>query len=79
MRNPGNEVAITLQPVLLFELTIIVNCQVPLNLPLSLILEHQQFERNSGKSHFCCKKTTVSIWTGLEPTNVRFPILSSNH
>ena len=27
------------QPVL-FELTIIVNCQVPLNLPLSLILEH---------------------------------------
>ena len=28
------------QPVLLFELTIIVNCQVPLNLPLSLILEH---------------------------------------
>ena len=28
------------QPILLFELTIIVNIQVPLNLPVSLILEH---------------------------------------
>ena len=38
--NDEKSLGINWQAVLLFELTIIVNCQVPLNLPLSLILEH---------------------------------------
>ena len=81
MKGPGNQVAslvprtnghgggciVDRQHVLFFELTIIVNCQVSLNLRLSLI-QNTLSQAISEKEK---KKRNHITWTGFEPGTTR--------